>query len=81
MSNDPTNGGKRINNLERKDAVHDTLLDMLVKQSKSTHDMVERALPQIIRNEERICSNRSWIKALWTIAAGLLGLGIKVAFF
>ena len=78
---DRDNGGKRIGKLEVSDGIQDTKLDMLIKQSKSTHDMLVKVLPQIVRNEERISSNRSWIKAMWTVAVTSIIAAIKVIFF
>ena len=81
MATDPTNGGKRIGKLETKDAVQDTVLVQLVKQAGETHGMVSKMLPMVIRNEERICNNRVWIKALWGLGVAIAILGIKAAFF
>ena len=81
MPSNQNNGGKRINKLEQSNAVQDTKLDMLIKQVGETHSMLSKALPQIIRNEERICSHSTWLKALWGIGIAIAVLGIKAAFF
>lgn len=81
MVGSTNNGGRRINKLEKSDAVQDTKLDTLVKDVGEVRDMLKLALPQIIRNEERISASRAWITRLWTLGVALLLLGAKAAFF
>ena len=81
MVNDPTNGGKRINKLETDNAVQDTMITLLVNQTREIHEMLTAALPQIIRHEECVKSNRDWIRALWAIAIALSVVAVKAAFF
>ena len=78
---DPTNGGKRINSLERSDAAQDAILGRVEGRVDKIYDMLEKALPQIVRNEERIRANRVWVGRLWTLGIALLLLGAKAAFF
>lgn len=65
MTPDPTNGGRRINNLEKKDAVHDTQIDLLVQQSKATHDMVAELVPCV-------SSMKTHIKIQWWFIGGIV---------
>ena len=81
MPDNNGNGGKRMNKLEQKDAVQDVKLDLLVKQSGEIHGMLAEALPQVVRNEERIKASQAWITALWGVDLLLLAAIIKVKFF
>ena len=85
MADDPTNGGRRINQLEQKSLVTDTVINELVKQVSHTNEILERYFGpdgfcarhqrRVERNMERIESNRAWIKALWAVAIAV-GLAI-----
>ena len=85
MSDDPTNGGRRINQLEQKSLVTDTVIKDLAKQVSHTNEILERYFgpdgfcvrhqKRVERNMERIESNRAWIKALWAVAIAV-GLAI-----
>ena len=79
MANDPTNGGRRIGKLEQKDAVQDVLISELVASVKETNVMLRQLIPEMARYDERINSNRTWIKSLWGIAGALLVFGVKAA--
>ena len=91
MADDPTNGGKRINVLEMKGVVTETVIAELVKQVAHTNEILERYFgpdgfcPKhqklVIRNLERIDNNRAWIKALWAFGIILIGIAVKAAFF
>ena len=85
MADDPTNGGRRINQLEQKSLVTDTVIKDLAKQVSHTNEILERYFgpdgfcvrhqKRVERNMERIESNRAWIKALWAVAIAV-GLAI-----
>ena len=85
MADDPTNGGRRINELEQKSLVTDTVIKDLAKQVSHTNEILERYFgpdgfcvrhqKRVERNMERIESNRAWIKALWAVAIAV-GLAI-----
>jgi len=85
VADDPTNGGRRINQLEQKSLVTDTVIKDLAKQVSHTNEILERYFgpdgfcvrhqKRVERNMERIESNRAWIKALWAVAIAV-GLAI-----
>ena len=91
MADDPTNGGRRINVLEMKGGVTETVIAELVKQVSHTNDILERYFGpdgfcarhprRVERNMERIESNKSWIKALWAFGIALIAIAVKAAFF
>ena len=81
MADDPTNGGRRINQLEKETAVQDVKIDLLVEQTREIHEMLAKALPQVIRNEIRIKSNKDWIRAIWAVVIALGVVAVKAAFF
>ncbi len=88
MPNDPNNGGKRINQLEQKDAVQDVTLEFVVKQIAEMHDILAKLDDKMdesfgmngfcVRHQRLVIRHDEQIKSNNKWIKAMWGLGVAI---